>query len=62
MDLIDISTAIITLPVAISMRTQPRLQMSAARPEFSESVITSGAMNARHNTGCKLHGVINKSL
>ena len=35
-----------TLPVAISMRTHPRLQMSAARPEFSEPMITSGAMNA----------------
>ena len=40
----------ITLPVAISMRTQPRLQMSAARPDLSEPVITSGAMNAADHT------------
>jgi len=44
----------ITLPVAISMRTQPRLQMSAALPDLSELVITSGAMNAVHNTDCML--------
>jgi len=44
----------ITLPVAISMRTHPRLQMSAARPDLSEPIISSGAMNAKHDTYCKL--------
>jgi len=43
----------ITLPVAISMRTQPRLQTSAALPDLSEPVITSGAMNATVHSSTK---------